>query len=251
MKSRTHWWHGLLIVAIYFAVKYLRPFSLDLAEGSRSLRRLIYYSWYVVPVILYLVAWDGRKGVLTRIGLRDRDLVGVLYGFLFTLPMLVGFAFIGKADVSSWTLDLVIISALLPGFFEEFFYRGFVFGELFKRAKWGFLLAAGFNGLVFGLAHIWQGNSVGETIGVFMVTFGGAAWFAWLYVEWRNNLWLPISLHVFMNLYWSLFEIESNALGGVWANVFRGLTIAISIIYTLRRKKPRIVDRGNLIVNNR
>lgn len=244
MKNKTHWWHGLLIVAIYFAVKYVRPYSLDWIETSLFLRRLIYYSWYTLPVILYLLYWDGWKNILQRIGIRDGMGEGFFFAFLFTLPMLVGFACIGTTNVSSWNLELVIVSALLPGFFEEFYFRGFVFGELFKRAKWSFILAAGFNGLVFGLGHIWQGNSWGETIGIFLVTFGGAAWFAWLYVEWRNNLWLPIGLHILMNLYWALFDIESNALGGVWANVFRGLTIALSIIYTLRKKQPRIIGNG-------
>ena len=246
VKNPSRWGYALLIVAIYFAVKYLRPLSLDVVEAGTILRRGIHYSWYILPVLLYFwISW-GTKGVWNRLGLTSGLGEGLLSGFLFTLPMLLGFAFIGEPKYSSWSFELIVVSALLPGLFEELYYRGFVFGELYKRAGWGFLLAAAFNGLVFGLAHIWQGNTLGETLGVFLVTFSGAAWFAWLYVEWRNNLWLPITLHILMNLYWALFAIESNALGGVGANVFRGITIAVSVIYTLRRRKPRQISRKEL-----
>ncbi len=105
-------------------------------------------------------------------------------------------------------------------------------------------------GLPFGRRLQWSSLWIGAHLAGQLMgrndryLFGGAAWFAWLYVEWRNNLWLPIGLHILMNLYWALFDIESNALGGVWANVFRGLTIALSIIYTLRKKQPRIIGNG-------
>ncbi len=90
---------------------------------------------------------------------------------------------------------------------------------------------------------------MGESIGVFSVTFLGAAWFAWLYVEWNNNLWVPITLHSLMNLYWGLFTLEDNALGGIWANVFRGMVIAISIVVTIRRNKSLTITGRNLIRN--
>ena len=246
MKSIPRWGYALIILAIYIAVRYLRPFSLDWVGTNLSFRRLVFYSWYVVPVFLYFRMSWGREGILERLGLSSGVKEGVLYGFLFTLPMLVGFAFIGQPKYSAWSLELVLISALLPGFLEEFYYRGFVFGELYKRARWGFFLAAALNGLIFGLAHIWQGNALGQTIGVFFVTFAGAAWFAWLYVEWRNKLWLPITLHILMNLYWTLFEIESTALGGIGANICRGLTIAFSVIFTIRRKRPRQITKKEL-----
>ena len=248
MKPLSKWAYALLIIGIYVAVKYfLRPLTLEWVDREDLyLRRLIHYSWYVIPILFYFGLTWRKKAVFARLGLAAGWKEGLWYGFLFTLPMLLGFAVIGKPTFSAWSIELVIVSSLLPGFFEELYYRGFIFGELFKRAGWGFFLAAAFNGLVFGLGHIWQGNSIEETIGIFFVTFAGAAWFAWLYVEWRNNLWLPITLHVLMNLYWTLFEIESNALGGVGGNVFRAMTIAISIIYTLGRRQARQIARKEL-----
>lgn len=248
MKARANWLYAFLIIGIYLLVRYfLRPYSLAWVDREDLyFRRVIHYSWYVIPVLFYFGLTWRRRGIWARLGLAAGWKEGLLYGFLFTLPMLLGFAFVGTPTFSAWSIELVIVSSLLPGFFEELYYRGFIFGELFKRAGWGFFLAAAFNGLIFGLGHIWQGNSIGESIGIFFVTFAGAAWFAWLYVEWRNNLWLPITLHVLMNLYWTLFEIESNALGGVGGNVFRAITIALSVLYTLRRKKPRQISAKEL-----
>ena len=79
-----------------------------------------------------------------------------------------------------------------------------------------------------------------------MITFSGAVFFAWLYVEWNYNLWVPILTHTLMNLSWSLFEVDNSALGGVKANIFRGLTILMAITITVlyKRKKNR-----NLIIN--
>lgn len=44
---------------------------------------------------------------------------------------------------------------------------------------------------------------------------------------------MPIGLHFFMNLWWILFNVGDNALGGFAANVFRVATIAITVIATI------------------
>jgi len=73
--------------------------------------------------------------------------------------------------------------------------------------------------------------------GVFAVTFLGAAFFAWFYAEWDFNLWVPIFLHTFMNLAWTLFTVSENAAGGLAANIFRDLTIAAAIAGTILYKR--------------
>jgi len=45
-----------------------------------------------------------------------------------------------------------------------------------------------------------------------------------------NNLWVPIGLHLFMNLHWMLFSAGDNALGSIYANVFRAITITFTIV---------------------
>lgn len=84
-----------------------------------------------------------------------------------------------------------------------------------------------------------------------MVTFSGAIFFAWLFVEWNYNLWVPIFTHTLMNLSWNIFQIDNSALGDIKANIFRSITILIAIIFTILYKKSRneklIINRQNLI----
>mgnify|MGYP003483250560 FL=1 len=65
----------------------------------------------------------------------------------------------------------------------------------------------------------------------------GAILFAWLYVEWDYNLWVPIFLHSLMNLSWHIFEMDETALGGAIPNILRGLTIFLAIVLTIIYKK--------------
>ncbi|GAB1418600.1 hypothetical protein MASR2M12_13650 [Bacteroidales bacterium] len=104
---------------------------------------------------------------------------------------------------------------------------------------------------LFGMGHLYQGVSFGQTTGVFIVSAMGAVWFACLYVEW-DNLWIPIFLHVFMNLSWTLFDVSDNALGGIYVNIFRCITIALTILITIRfhKKGGLKIGKHNLIVND-
>ena len=54
-----------------------------------------------------------------------------------------------------------------------------------------------------------------------------------------------------MNLSWGLFEVSSNALGGLYTNLFRIITITLTILVTImRNKKDGLrLNKKNLIVN--
>ena len=102
--------------------------------------------------------------------------------------------------------------------------------------------------IFFGIGHLYQGNGWAQTAGIFAVTFAGALWFSWLYKAWDNNLWVPIGLHFLMNLYWSIFQVGDNALGGMLPNVFRAATIAITVWLTLRRQRQQQAQQTSLEV---
>ncbi|MEX1191034.1 MAG: CPBP family intramembrane glutamic endopeptidase [Brumimicrobium sp.] len=139
------------------------------------------------------------------------------------------------------------------GFMEEFLFRGFLFGLLFRKLCRGFIPATLIGAVIFGFAHIYQGSSLLESTGIFLVTSIGAVWFAWLYIEWNNSLWVPIFLHILMNLSWALFDVSENAMGGLYVNIFRVITIALTVIITIRYNwvKGFSVNKGNLLLNNK
>jgi membrane protease YdiL (CAAX protease family) len=221
----------------------------NLAIDNPYWRTLYTYSWWVIPVLLSLRLFFPSKSLLSLLGLNRNGMAGLVFALLSTLPMLISSAFLGEINPE---LDLfrLIRGTVLAGFMEEFLYRGFLFGILFGMLKWKFIPAALIGAVIFGMNHLYQSSDPMASLGIFLVTFLGAGWFSWLYVEWQRNLWVPIFLHFFMNLSWALFEINENALGDWVPNVFRIMTIAVTVIYTLYRAGKRgffEVNRSNLI----
>lgn len=208
-----------------------------------------YFCW-LFPIVVVTGVIYGFKNLFNVFGLSKGFLIGILFAFITVMPMFISSAIIGNVSTDIKLFSL-FHSTVLAGFIEELFFRAFLFGILFRKLKWGFIPASVLGALFFGLGHIYQGNNVLHTIGVFFVTAIGAAWFAWLYVEWENNLWVPIFLHIFMNFSWIFFEVGSDALGGILINIFRAVTIALTILITIfyHKKNGLKIKKSNLLTN--
>lgn len=185
-----------------------------------------------VPALVLWILYPWQQ-IGPELGLATKFPEALKIGILATSPMLVGYAF--AADFNfELELESILIGALLAGIGEEVCFRGFLFGQLYRRVGLWFPLAAGSSALIFGFGHIYQGNSPAEAAGVFAVTLAGGVWFSWLFMRWRFNLWVPITFHVLMNLYWGVFNVGENALGGLEANIYRIAVIILSIVITVR-----------------
>ncbi len=203
---------------------------------------------YVIPAVVVLLIFHKPNTIINELGLQKDFIVGLKYAFIFTLPMLIGYFLMGNYNGHQTLLEN-FLKAFKDGFREEIFFRAFLFGQLFRQVKLGFIPAVVVNGLIFGLLHIYQAQSISEGFGIFAITFAGAVWFAWLFIEWKENLWLPIFLHFFMNFYWHIFSTENSALGGLMLNLPRILTIAISVYLTIklcRKNGFLIINKTNL-----
>lgn len=207
--------------------------------GGFTLYMAIFY--VLIPAVV-LGALHGRKNVLRELGWQGSFPKGFAFALVCTLPMLIGYALVFEPTQAPFKKLLITLytGSFWAGLGEETLYRAFLFGQLYRHGKWPFVGAVLVQALVFGSAHLYQAHDWGQAAGVFGVTFAGALWFAWLWIEWKN-LWVNVWLHILMNAWWACFEVSSDALGGVWANVFRGIAIAISVILTLRylRKQGR------------
>ena len=191
-------------------------------------KMLVYYS----PVLL-VSGLLFRKGLLAVLGLKHSLLKSFGLALAFTAPLFLIFPFFFQLDNELSGLS-VFRGAFLAAVFEELVFRGLVFGVLFRLCGWKFLPAVMLTAVVFGLAHLYQAADVVGALLTFAVTFAGAVWFAWLYVKWDYNLFLPIFLHFLMNFSWQLFEVEAGAAGGTVTNIGRTFTILISIFVTVR-----------------
>ncbi len=245
--------HSFIILATFIGVLKLKPLLPDAIVHPFSgymPKVMYYYLWWIVPAILVTGVLYGFKDLAKNLGLSKGFGKGLLFAFVMVLPMLISSAITGKIN-SPINGSELIHHTLFAGFMEEFLFRAFLFGLLFRKVGWGFIHAALLGAISFGLGHLYQGDGFGEALGVFAVTAAGALWFAWLYIEWKGNLWVPIFLHVFMNLSWNLFAVSETALGGSSTNIFRAMTIALSIILTIRihKKENLQIRRSCLWVN--
>ncbi|MEM9058395.1 MAG: CPBP family intramembrane glutamic endopeptidase [Pseudomonadota bacterium] len=207
---------------------------------------VIYGSMLLTPALVG--AWlFGVRRVPAALGLTRSPLAGLGFALAVTSVMLAYFALTSPLAPLEQPVLTLFQGAVMPGFGEELFYRAFLFGFLFRFARWGFLPAALLVAAVFGAAHLYQGNSAGEAAAIFAITALGAVWFAWLYVEWDFNLWVPTGFHVLMNAWWELFAVSDSALGPMGANVVRLVVIALSVVFTVllvRRRGGTLSVRG-------
>ena len=95
-----------------------------------------------------------------------------------------------------WAIPFVILIGVLPGFFEEIFFRGYIQTRFLKR--WSPPVAIGASAILFGIAHITPHAVALATI------FG--FWFG--YVAWRTGSIGPgILCHFFVNFGLNLWRM--------------------------------------------
>lgn len=242
----------IIILAFFFAVygkRLLQPY-VAVSFDSRILTLIYAYAWWLVPIVLVTGFLYGFKNILNVLGLDKGFFTGLAFALAAVAPMLISSAVIGEIDKDPDWLDL-LKKTFVAGFAEEILFRGFLFGILFRKLGWGFIPAALLGAVIFGLSHLYQGSTPGELLGLFLITGIGSAWFAWLYIEWKENLWVPIFLHALMNLSWLLFNVSGNALGDTYTNIFRFITIAFTIVatvyYNIRKDKFRVTSKNLLV----
>ncbi len=218
--------------AMYF--KLLREWFF-VQTNYLGVSHILTYTISGIPLFVGTYVLSRRSGLLENLGLNRSILKGFLFVLLCTLPMFIGFMLLFEYNAIS--VNSLIIKVIAAGFFEELFFRGFLFGVLFRKTNFGFIPAVLFGAIYFGVLHLYQSTEIVELLGIFLITFLGGILFAWVYVEWNYNLWTAIFLHMLMNLSWELFNVSDNALGGVYSNIFRFATLGLVILLTLVYKK--------------
>lgn len=236
----------LLLVVFDFHTKLIK----EIEPGY--LLSLCFHFICLIPIGVSFLILFRPNDIPEYFGLNKNVFMGAGVALLCTSPMILSSMMFGSFNLSI-TVNDVFRKIIFSGFFEELVFRGFLFGLLFRYAKWGFIPAALIGVLFFGIGHLYQGSDVISALASFGVTALGAIWFSWMYVEWRYNLWLPISMHVFMNASWILFSVSNTAVGDVNTNIFRGITIVsiiiVTIVYKRLKQQPYYVNRHTLWVN--
>lgn len=248
----------ILIIFLSFATYHLlflnfKPIKLGLDKITQQglVSYILAYLIVGIPIFIGTYLINKAASIFKSLGLSLNILTAIWTSLLFTLPMFIGGLLFFKLNLQI-DIQNLIAGTIVAAFMEELYFRGFLFGQLFQKTNWGFIPSILFGALIFAFGHLYQSQDISQLIGIFMITFSGAIFFAWLYVEWNYNLWLPIMTHTLMNLTWNLFEVDNNALGDLKANIFRGLTILTAIIFTILYKNSRneklIINRQTLML---
>ncbi|MCK8520413.1 CPBP family intramembrane metalloprotease [Aquimarina sp. D1M17] len=237
---------NLLIIILSFGLYFIFDdlYFKDLRKwfvvqtNQLGISHLLTYMITGIPLFLGTLLIGKRTDFFQNLGLNKSLFKGFLFALICTLPMFIGFGVVFELNTTI-KIDTILIGVVAAGFFEELYFRGFLFGLPFRKTKLGFILSVLFGALYFGSLHLYQSTELYELLGIFLITFLGGILFAWVYAEWNFNIWVPIFLHMLMNLAWELFSVSDNALGGIYSNVFRLLTIALVINTTILYKKRK------------
>lgn len=227
---------------VYYTLQHY-VFS-DLATKVNAYVNNIAISYFIKCLVLGTPLFIGVglihnfKDFIRSLGLDKSIWKVLLFALICTSPMLIGYFIVFDFN-SEITITSIITGAIIAAFIEELFFRGILFGQLFRFTKIGFIPSIVLGALIFASGHLYQSQEPLILIGVFLTTFIGAILFAWVYAEWNYNLWVSIFLHLFMNLYWLLFSVSNNAYGNMYANVFRILTIVLIIGLTIFYKRKK------------
>jgi len=235
-------------VALFMAIDNVRRFP-GMTLLPSAVRVLV---WKLVQVALCVVSVMAVHRLrparaVAELGLDRPVQTGLRFALLATAPMLFVYAIMAGFAIH-FSFMAILRTALVAPLSEEVLYRGYLFGQLRRRAGLPMWLAVAVSAAPFAWGHLYQaephGFRVGETLGVLAVTAFGAWFFAWLFERWGWNSWIPIAMHALMNLWWELFAVDESALGGWLANGARLATIGIAIVLTLRHAK-RQARRGD------
>jgi hypothetical protein len=226
-----------VIIAILWDNAWKITSLLGITSGS-LLNKVIRDLIVIIPVLFLTALVIKPKEIFSFLGL-DRNIIqGLGTALLCVSPLYMIFPVFGGIN-SDLTFPLLLQKSILPGFKEEFVCRAFMFGLLFQYAKTGFGWAVILPALYFGSMHLYQGHDALSALAAFGVTFIGALYFSWMYVEWNFNLWVPVGLHALMNGAWVIFSMEGTqvAAGGLISNIARVISILLAVGLTMWHKR--------------
>jgi len=238
---------SIITIGVFLLLLQLPPFHP--VEITRYIPRpLLETIWKLLWVGMCLLTVKLLHGLNTREACRE-------LGFRTPLTLALGagalasLSFLILAPVSqlnpNFTVVALLQTTLASGLGEEVLFRGFVFGQLYRRARWPFWAAAMMNALPFAWGHLYQSKETGLSLlagiaEVMLVMTIFASLAAWIFVRWEFNLWVLIAFHALANAWAYLFFEGQEAMYG-WLFYVLVLSMILLLIFLTWRWNPRIV----------
>jgi membrane protease YdiL (CAAX protease family) len=239
---RSKWWYALIAIVVFAFISQFNGFLKLIGWRQFISEWLIVLgirNTFEVATCLLAVAIVHRLGfkrAAQELGLTKPVGRGLAFAAIATLPMLITFSLTSSVNPHMTLLTIGVLCFIAP-FAEEVVYRGFLFRQLYRRARLGFWVASLFPSVLFAIGHLYQSNDLQELLGIVAITGTGGILFCWLYMKWQDNVWPVFGLHAGMNLWWEVFAVDDTALGGWVANGARAATIIIAVLLTIYKDK--------------
>lgn len=216
-----------------FYADWYRTYPFYVPEGLKSTLQIL-----LVVTVTAALHRRGPRGTADELGLARPVLPALALALVATAPLLVGLAVLARRVDPAFAPAEVVYTAGYSSFAEDLVYTGFAVQQLYRRAGWPFWVAVLGVALTFGLGHVGKGRTLLEMAGLFVFTGVGLAAFAWLFVAWGDNLWVPVAMHVLIDLWWALFGAGETAVaGGPIPLVLTGVSIALALAFTVRHQR--------------
>ena len=104
--------------------------------GAANVLQIILCIWGVM-----VAHTAGAKRAIRELGLQAPIGRAAIFAFIAALPMLIAFALSSRLNPNMSVLTVGVGCFLAP-FAEEVLFRGYMFGQLYRRARWRFWLSA-------------------------------------------------------------------------------------------------------------
>ena len=103
-----------------------------------GISHIMAYAIFGIPIVLGTILIHDSKRIIGSFGLDKSIVKGILFSLICTLPMFIGFAIVFDFNTEI-TINKILISIVAAAFFEELYFRGFLFGQLYRFTKMGSL----------------------------------------------------------------------------------------------------------------
>lgn len=222
---------------------YIPGYSEYVASLSETLRWLVQpLRWLLIIIVgLSLAGMASPRDWFDELGLSASILKPMLVAVAGVSPMLIGPMLMGVGFAEVQPMHWLFLAGIWP-LAEELLYRGYAFGQLYRLSGMGFWPSAILTSVVFGLVHLAQSSVQGmaysdQLATISLISLGGLL-YAWLYVRWSMNLWMPFLAHGLMNLSWQMYDLSATPLGGIEANALRLASLILLVGLTLYFTEP-------------
>lgn len=243
-ENRTLLQRPWIIAAVTLAVLIVVTYTHEILSSFSAYQDLYHtYPFYFAEsldkiggvIVCCFAVWfmrrTGLRGVCRELGLSKISVTAAAFGVGVSLPMLLGFAVSRGLAPHINPLALLFLTIFSP-IVEEIEFRGFGVRQLRRGTGWPFWVVVWPSAILCGYGHVEQGQGSMEMASLFLLTGTGGVVFAWLVYRWQT-LWVAVVLHICMNLWWALFSVSKNAVGGWFPFALQTLTILLAIVGTV------------------